>query len=66
LNDVATLNQPLKGFRDFVRWKARLKVADKFRKTSSARSYGGRESAIEFAMKKELSVLGIETHDVGR
>jgi hypothetical protein len=43
-----------------------LEVADKLPKTSSSLSYGRGERAIQLAMKKELAVLGIETHDIRR
>jgi hypothetical protein len=65
-NDVAALNHPVDSFLDFVQRKKWLKVGDKFAKTSSASSYGRRESAIKLSMKEELPVLGIEAYDVGR
>ena len=64
-NDIAALDQPLQGFVDFVGWKILLQLANELPKALSAFSYCGRQRAIEFAMKKELPVFGIEAHDIG-
>ena len=65
-DDIAALDQPLEGFLDLVGRKIPPQLANELRKALSAFSYGGGEGAIKLAVKKELPVLGIEAHDVGR
>ena len=56
-NDVAALDQPLQGFGNLVGRKIPLQLADKFGKTHAAFADRGGEGTIEFAVKKELTVL---------
>ncbi|MGB7834410.1 MAG: hypothetical protein WBL84_19605 [Xanthobacteraceae bacterium] len=63
---MAAVDQPLQGFGDFVRWKFALEPANELANASSTLNDRGRQRAIEFAVKEELAVLGIEAHDVGR
>ena len=51
---------------DFVGWKILLQLANELPKALSTLSYRGGERTIELAVKKELPVLGIEAHDIGR
>ena len=51
---------------DLVGRKILLQLANELPKAPSAFSYRGRERTIELAVKKELPVLGIEAHDIGR
>ena len=50
---------------DLVGGKLLLQIANDPSKAPSGR-YGVRERAVEFAAKKELPVLGIEAHGIGR
>src|SRR5262245_20537551 len=50
---------------DFVGWKIKLQPTHELPNVFSALSYCRRQRTIELAMKKELSILGIETHDIG-
>src|SRR5215510_6793327 len=50
---------------DFVGWKIILQSTHELPNAFSALSYCRRQRTIELAMKKELSILGIETHDIG-
>jgi hypothetical protein len=50
---------------DFVGRKILLQVTNELLKAPSTLSYRIGERAIEFAMKQELPILGIEAHDVG-
>src|SRR5215475_6899708 len=65
-DDIAAVGQPLQGFLDFVGWKILLQLAHELPNAQSASAYCGRQCTIELAMKKELPVLGIEAHDIGR
>ncbi len=51
---------------DLVGWKVLLEVTNELLKAPSALSYRVGERTIEFAVKQELPVLGIEAHDVRR
>ena len=64
--DIAAVEQPLQRFVDLVGRKISLQLANEFPNSSSAFAYRGRQRAIEFAVKEELPVLGIEAHDIGR
>ena len=55
---------PLQGLLDFIGRKARFEFANELLKITSAPSYRRGERAIEFAVKKKLPVLGVETYDV--
>src|SRR5277367_6263917 len=50
---------------DFVGWKILLEVTNELLKAPSTLSYRVGERAIEFAVKQEFPVLGIEAHDIG-
>src|SRR4029450_12444526 len=50
---------------DFVGWKIMLQPTHELPNAFSALSYCRRQRTIKLAMKKELSILGIETHDIG-
>jgi hypothetical protein len=65
-DDEAAIDQPLQGFVNLVRWKIPFQRAHELAKTLSTLAYRGSECAIELAVKKELAVLGIEAHDLGR
>jgi hypothetical protein len=49
---------------DLVGRKLLLQLADELTKTLSTLAYRGGERTIELAVKKELTVLGIEAHDI--
>ena len=51
---------------DLVRWKIPLQRANEFAKAPAAFSDCGRQRTIKLAVKKELPVLGIEAHGIGR
>jgi hypothetical protein len=51
---------------DFVGWKILLEVPNKLTETLFTVPDRGSECTIELAVKQELSVLGIETNDIGR
>ena len=65
-DDKAAIDQPLQGFVDLVGREILLQRANELPKTLSTLAYRGSERAIELAVKKELAVLGIEAHDLGR
>src|ERR1043166_1316745 len=50
----------------FVGGKAPFQLAHELAKALRALAYRGSKRAIEFAVKKELPVLGIEAHRIGR
>jgi hypothetical protein len=50
---------------DLVGWKIPFQLANQLPNALSILSYRGGERAIEFAVKQELPVLGIEAHDIG-
>src|SRR5215475_5827171 len=50
---------------DFVGWKIILQSTHELPNAFSAPSYCRRQRTIELAMKKVLSILRIETHDIG-
>ena len=62
-DDKLAVGQSFQSLMDFVGRKILLQLANEFPKARSS-SYRGRERTIEFAVKKELPVLGIETHDI--
>jgi hypothetical protein len=51
---------------DLVGWKILLQVTNELPNAPRTLSYRGGERTIEFAVKQELPVLGIEAHDIGR
>ena len=57
------IDQPLEGFTDFLGRKIVLQLANKIKKTPSS-SYCGGERTIEFAVKKEFPILGIEANEI--
>jgi hypothetical protein len=64
-DDEAAIDQPIQGFLDFVRRKIPFHLTKDLAKSLSG-TYRDGERAIERAVKKELPVLGIEAHNVGR
>jgi hypothetical protein len=63
--DIAAIDQPLQGFVDLVGRKILLQGANEL-PDALAGSHRGCERAVELAVEKELSVLGIEAYDIGR
>ena len=51
---------------DFIGRKIPRQQADKLSKRFAAFANRRNEVAIEFAVKKEFAILGIEAHDIGR
>src|SRR6516162_8634118 len=64
--DITAIEQPREGFIDFLGRKLLVQLPRDFPKTLPAFSYRRRQRTIEFAVKKELSVLGIEAHQIRR
>ncbi len=65
-DDKAAIDQPLQSFVDLVGREIPFQRANELPKTLSTLADRGSERAIELAVKKELAVLGIEAHDLGR
>jgi hypothetical protein len=63
---MTSIEQPFQRFVDFAGWKILPQLTYEIPNAFSALSYCGSKRTIELAVKKELSVLGIETHDIGR
>ena len=64
-NDEAAVGKPLQCFADLVGGKVLFQRADDLGH-ALAGADGGGERTVERAMEKELPVLGIEAHDIGR
>jgi hypothetical protein len=62
--DKASVEEPLQSLLDFVGGKIPPQLPDEFSKRTSI-CYFRCQRAIELAVKEELPVLGIETHDIG-
>src|SRR5262245_3459552 len=62
---MTPFEQSFQGFVDFVGWKVLPQLMHKLPNAFSALSYCRRKRTIELAMKEELSILRIETHDIG-
>ena len=65
-DDEAAVEQPLQRFVDLVGGKFLFQLANDLREALAALADRGGERAIELAVEKELPVLGIEAHDIGR
>ena len=63
--DIAAVDQPFQGFVDLVGRKFLAQAANDLPDALSGPECR-RERTIEFAVKKELPVLGVEAHDIGR
>ena len=63
---IAPVDQPFHGFVDLVGGKIPLQRANDLSKGLPALSGLRRPGTIELTVKKELAVLGIEAHDIGR
>ena len=64
-DDEAAVGEPLQGFADLIGGKILPQLANELRNTLAG-AERGRERTIERAVKKELPVLGIEAHHIGR
>ncbi len=63
---MAALDQPSQGFLDLVGWKIPRQRAHELREALAAFSDRGGERDIELAVQKELAILRIEAHRIGR
>src|SRR5262249_56375403 len=63
---IAAVEQPFQGLVEFGGWKMLPQLTNELPNALSTLSYCRRQRTIELAMEKELSVLGIEAHDIGR
>jgi hypothetical protein len=64
--DITAVDQPLQGLADLLGGKIPLQLANELPNALSAFAYRRRERTVEFAVQKELPVLGIKTHHIWR